>query len=374
MTVPLDNSDQRDYDTQQQVFLIAQELAANWPATVFVTLRPETFHLSLRSGGTLSGYHPKAFTIAPPRIDRVIEKRLKFGRRLTRGEVPLQSLRDVNVQLRTLEIIIQVMLDSMYQRNELGELIDNIAGGNVRLALDLVRNFFGSGHVDTEKIVEIYVKEGGYLIPLHEFVRAVMYGDSVHYDPSRSYVGNLFDVSSADPKEHFILPLALSQLAGWAGPGVQNGFVETTLFYDRMQGMGFTPEQIDATLVRAHRHNLLETTARRTPEPGHEQPPSVRITSVGMYHVHRLVNMFTYIDAVLVDTPIFDRGVKERIHDVQHIEHRLERAIIFCAYLDDKWLLVQDNAGPFHWPAISSEIRSDIERIRQRWQSRRDRI
>ena len=152
----LDNADQRDYDTQQQAFLIAQEIAANWTSTVFVTLRPETFHLSLRSGSTLSGYHPKAFTISPPRIDRVIEKRLNFGLRITRGEIPISSLTQVSVQLHSLEVIISALLDTMADRRDIGELIDNIAGGNVRLALDLVQSFFGSGHVDTEKIVEIY--------------------------------------------------------------------------------------------------------------------------------------------------------------------------------------------------------------------------
>ncbi|HEY7419111.1 MAG TPA: AAA family ATPase, partial [Ktedonobacteraceae bacterium] len=74
----LDNADQRDDNTQQTTFLIAQEMADRWPATVFVALRPETFHRSMRLGA-LSGYHPKAFTISPPRIDRVIEKRLQFG-------------------------------------------------------------------------------------------------------------------------------------------------------------------------------------------------------------------------------------------------------------------------------------------------------
>ncbi len=74
----IDNADQRDDETQQQAFLASQEMAQRWPATVFVALRPETFHRSMRSGA-LSGYHPKAFTIAPPRIDEAIEKRLLFA-------------------------------------------------------------------------------------------------------------------------------------------------------------------------------------------------------------------------------------------------------------------------------------------------------
>jgi hypothetical protein len=362
----LDNSDQRDYRTQQEAFLIAQEFAADWPATVFVTLRPETFHLSLRSGGALSGYHPKAFTVAPPRIDRVIEKRLRFGLRLTRGEVGIQALRNVSVQLRTLETIIQVLLGTLERRKEIGELIDNIAAGNVRLALDLVQNFFGSGHVDTEKIIKIFAADGDYFIPLHEFLRAVIYGDSAHYDPTRSYVANLFDVSSADPSEHFILPIALAMLADWTGHGMRNGFVETELFYDRMQGLGFRPEQVDGAMVRGHRHNLLETSARRTPEPGAALPPSLRVTSVGLYHVRRLVNLFTYLDAVIVDMPIFDPSVREHVNDEFNILNRLDRAQTICAYLDKVWQQMPSKKTAFSWPKSSAAIRSDIEWIGKR--------
>jgi hypothetical protein len=68
----IDNADQRDELVQQTAFLISQEFAKHWPVIVFVALRPETFHRSIQIGA-LSGYHPKAFTISPPRIDLVLK-------------------------------------------------------------------------------------------------------------------------------------------------------------------------------------------------------------------------------------------------------------------------------------------------------------
>jgi len=61
----LDNVDQRAYEFQQEAFLAANGIAASWPATVFLAIRPETFHRS-RSSGALGAYHPRAFTISPP--------------------------------------------------------------------------------------------------------------------------------------------------------------------------------------------------------------------------------------------------------------------------------------------------------------------
>ncbi len=60
---------------------------------VFVCLRPETVHRTKKVSGALSGYHTKAFTIAPPRIDEVILKRLVFAQRIASGEIVLTVLK-----------------------------------------------------------------------------------------------------------------------------------------------------------------------------------------------------------------------------------------------------------------------------------------
>src|SRR5205823_4261474 len=80
IVVFLDNVDQRPLAFQEQVFLIAQSLATTWPVTAFVTLRPETFYTS-RARGSLAAYQPRVFTVAPPRIDLVLLRRLEFAQR-----------------------------------------------------------------------------------------------------------------------------------------------------------------------------------------------------------------------------------------------------------------------------------------------------
>jgi GTPase SAR1 family protein len=358
----LDNVDQRHEDVQQETFLISQELAERCPATVFVTLRPATFHRS-RKIGSLSGYHPKAFTIAPPRIDLVLDKRLEFALKMTSGQIPIKSHR---VQLGNLDSIVRVFYESLKTNPDLVELLDNICGGNVRSALDIVRNFFGSGHVDTKKIVETYQQQGSYVIPIHEFLRAVIYEDHEHYDPNRSIVANLYDVSYFDPKEHFLLPVILSLLVTERDAGVDEGFVETARLYEGAQALGFIPEQIDAAILRAHRHMLIEASGRRRPNADQPMPPSLRATTIGAYHVSRLCKLFVYLDAVVVDTPIFDSEARAAIQDEHSIERRLDRAEIFISYLDKQWASLEKKPSTFHWPSISSQLRAEISRIRAR--------
>jgi len=364
IVVFLDNADQRDERTQDQAFLIAQELAENWPMMVFLALRPETFHRSKKIGA-LTGYHAKAFTIAPPRIDLVIKKRLAFALKITTGEIAVPSLARVGLKLENLPIIIRVLVESFDNNEKLMESIENVASGNVRLALDLIKAFIGSGHVDTQKILDCVAQHGGYIIPLHEFLRSVMYGDSEHYDPSTSPIANLFDLSTLDGKEHFLLLLTIGILRSQTGPDVRDGFVETNKVYERLQGMGFTPDQIDSAIARGYEKKLIETSARRLPEPGQQMPPSLRATPTGVYHIERLAGEFSYLDAVVVDTPLLDGSIRPLIGDVKGFNQRLDRAEIFVRYLDSQWLSVGAEAVGFNWRTASEAFDRQVAGIRR---------
>lgn len=363
IVVFLDNADQRDDRTQELAFLIAQDFAENWPMMVFVALRPETFHRSKKIGA-LTGYHAKAFTIAPPRIDLVLNKRLRFALKITFGQIPIPKLETIGVKLENLPVIIEVLLYSFQANERLLESIENVASGNVRLALDLVKAFIGSGHVDTQKILNIVAEYGGYTIPLHEFLRSVIHGDNEYYDPYTSPVANIFDISTIDGKEHFLLPLLLGLLVNSSGPDVKDGFVETTQVYQRLQGMGFTPDQIDYAVARAYKKNLLETSARQIPEPGQLMPVSLRANSAGAYHIARLAGEFSYVDAVIVDTPVLEAAVRGRLGDAKSLEQRLARAEAFAEYLDRQWLKVESEAVGFTWTTASQTLAWQISLIR----------
>jgi hypothetical protein len=319
----------------------------------------------LRSG-SLSGYHPKAFTISPPRIDAVLEKRLTFGLDITRGQRVLHLPQaNIDVKLEALDKIMSSFLDSIKRPNGLIECIDNIAGGNVRVALDLVRQFFGSGHINTEKIVNIYKESGIYFVPLHEFLRAVIYQDTIYYDPYQSCIINMFDITVPEPREHFILPILVSFLINQAQRTAEKGFVEIDRVYDRLQGIGFTPEQIDTAIVRGCRKNLVESGTHEVEDSGQCMPNVLRVTSVGAYHVTRLMRMFAYIDAVITDTPILDADMREKIHDVQDIGDRLTRGDIFIRYLTNQWKNFDTDVPEFDWKNIATDLNEDVARIKE---------
>jgi len=343
--VSLDNADQRDFQTQQSTFIIAQEIAKDWQTSVFVSVRPQTFFTSKQSGA-LTAYPPKVFTISPPRIDDVVEKRLRFALKIAEGSMPIETMNFLRVNSENLAQFIKALLYSLAENNDLFEFLTNITGGNIRAAVEFVTNFIGSPNVDADKIIDIMTREGNYRIPLHEFTKSALLGDYSHYNPETSIAMNVYDVSYPDNKEHFLVPLLIAFLGSTHAKKDSDGFCATEALFIELQNNGFTKDQMEIALRRSVNKKLIETSQRITFAEDQnglligEMPSSFRITSIGMYHIKRWISSFTYFDAMAFDTPIFDKQVREEItHEINSfvIASRYERAIAFRDYLARCW-------------------------------------
>lgn len=356
----LDNVDQRPFQFQEQVFLVAQALAFRWPGTVFVSLRPETFYRS-RARGSLAAYQPRVFTITPPRIDRVLQRRLEFALKRLSSTGTLDALGPgIAFQSSKLEAYVRALLQSLSLNRPLVELIDNMSAGNVRRALGFLTAFVGSGHVDSEKIVRVVEETGRYTVPVHEFLRAIIYGDQEHFDPTSSQIANVFDISLPDPREHFLLPLVLAFVERAGEAPNSHGFVPVSQIYAEGQRLGFQPSQIAGAIARGHDKNLIEASLGGVM---FGEADEYRSTPTGAYSLKRLMRLFTYVDAMIVDTPIVEESVRRLISDVRPVGDRLARAENFRRYLDKSWSPLADRNPPMDWANISLDLAAEIERI-----------
>jgi hypothetical protein len=355
----LDNIDQWESQFQERVFLMSEGLAQTWPLTVFVSLRSDTFYRSLAEG-TLAAYQPRAFTIAPPRVDVVLTKRLQFALDQLRDTSRLESFpAGVTISSDSLTAYLEVLLENFKSNNRLVSLIDNLAAGNIRRALEFVSRFIGSGHVDTRKILGIYERQGDYTIALHEFLRAIIYGDAEYYDPGVSPIANLFDISQPDGREHFLLALLIAHLASAGDRTGTEGFIVSDEVFSIAQRAGFNPEQIAWAIDRGIKKGLIERSPTVGGSSGREH---LRVTSAGVYTGSVLINMFAYADAVVVDTPIVDDNYRRLINNAFTLDDRLRRAEIFRVYLDKHWRNLRAVAPDlsFNWEEHSDRLRQDV--------------
>jgi len=358
----IDNCDQRNDIDQETAFLIAQEFASDWPVIAFLCLRPETFHRTKKKEGALSGYHPKAFTIAPPRIDDVINKRLTFAQKITSGEIKLSNLQN-KTSFSKLDELIQCFKESLENNHELYKFFENVSNGNIRKAIELIKKFFGSGHVDTEKILRIIESNGSYLVPVHEVLRSVIFGDNIYYNSFNSEIINLLDVRSNDKKDHFTIPIILGILNDISVNNRNEGFLEINELYSYMQGHGYIPTSVDLALNLMYSKGLFETSEKGNALNTENSNLMIRATGTGLYHLNHLLNSFTYIDAIIVDTPIFDVTKRGKIINSLEIGKRLDRANIFTEYLNEIWEENNFKNTHFIWPQKSTELQQDIDSI-----------
>lgn len=305
------------------------------------------------------------FTVSPPRIDLALTKRLSFALDELSTTGRLHFFPDnLTIHSALLAEYIHVLIDSFERSDGLMEFIDNVSGGNTRQAIEFMTDFIGSGHVDAQKIIDVYRESGSYIIPVHEFLRAITFRDHRHYDPTVSRIANLFDISSPDGREHFLAAnlIAFVELSSGTSTG-NEGYVDLDSVFGFGQGLAFEPAQIHSALDRCMGKKLLEANPRFGQTP---VVTSVRITTIGAYSVHRLIEMFAYVDGMIVDTPIVIPAVRGGIRDVESISDRLERAETFRQYLDSQWENLRDKPHAFDWEPASRKLHEDIDRVMRR--------
>ena len=274
--VVLDNIDQRSREDQEQVFIIAEAISRRWPCSVFVTLRPETFNAS-RVRGVLTGYQPRAFTVEPPRVERVVTRRLQFGAQHYTREGRLPQWLGWTAESDDLRLYLDILLKSFTRSERLQTALVNLSGGNARRALELMTTFVNSPHAESEVTLERNKGTADYLVPTHAFLRAVLLGDAEYYDPRRSRIPNMFDTVIGDPREHFLLPCLLGLLRRASEQRDSEGYVAIEDVIKTFQDIGFQVDQIDFALRRSLDGDLAEGL------PPDGDPRAIRLTTVGAY-------------------------------------------------------------------------------------------
>lgn len=341
----LDNADQRTFDVQQETFLIAQELAASRNLLVFVALRPSTFYLS-KTTGALSAYQNKILTIAPPPADEVVQKRLIFAARVAEGKVEPAALSGIRLNLRSVVHFLNATLRSVRTSEPIRQFLGNITGGNTRAVIELITGFFGSPNVDSQKIVRLEEEKGNYKIPLHEFTKHALLGEYAYFNSQSSLLAcNIFDVSTADPREHFLSSLVVAFLSSNSGILDNDGFLKGHELIAEMARHGFLEDQVRSALRRLAKKKLIETPHAhyREIQVDDREPPEqfhYRATSVGVYHIRFWTGSFAFLDAVSTDTPVFDQESRDKISRLAasfEIGDRYQRAECFKKYLESQW-------------------------------------
>lgn len=367
----IDNADQRSFDTQQEAFLIAQEFAATRSLFVFVALRPSTFYLS-KTTGALSAYQNKILTISPPPADEVIQKRLTFALRVAEGKAAPAAFDQIRLNLSSIVLFLRATLRSVRTNDQIRQFLSNITGGNTKAVIELITSFCGSPNVDSRKIVSIEAEKGDYTVPIHEFTKHSLLGEYSYFNPQSSIVAcNVFDVTTADFREHFLSAMIVGYLSSNIGSRDKDGFVSGEDILSEMLPRGFVEDQVNAAMRRLAARRLIETpySHYRELQVDDSQAPTsfyFRATSIGIYHIRFWIGSFSFLDAVSTDTPVFDESARAEISRLAasfEIKERLRKTIVFRDYLESHWHLSNFDASYFDLPTILASYKGEFEMV-----------
>jgi hypothetical protein len=368
--IALDNADQRPSSIQSEAFVIAQNLASEWKATVFISIRPKTFFFSKRAGA-LSAYPHRVFTVAPPRIDEVIEKRLVFALNIAEGRVQMERLQAISLQLGNVATFVKVLLASIDRFDDVKIFLENITGGNIRELIQYIASLFGNPNMDTLGAVLSLENNSHYAMPVHEFWKVAMKGDYQYYDPEKALAFNLFDVYTNDEREHFLSVLLFALLDAPGPHRTAEGFVSFNELLSQMQEFGFKPTSVDAALRAANNKRLVEAPERITFEEDDDgtyglMPTSFRLTTIGAYHLKVWLADFAYLDAICVDTPIFDADVAADLRGTirsSALADRYARAMKMRDYLGEVWARLGIQPTYFDWESMTRDGNGSFAKV-----------
>jgi hypothetical protein len=359
-----DNVDQRGPELQNAAFIQAQIASSTWEIFTIVALRPETFVRAKLEGG-IAGYHPRAFTISPPRFDQLIEKRILTAIDMLDGKIPIPNIgSSASLQAGNVADYLRVLQYSFAKEPELMTFCEDVSGGNMRLALDFVIAFMSCGHVDAQKILDRWSEEKRYLIPLHEFVRGVMFKEREYYREQGAFVLNVFDTKTNDPKEALavvtVLSLVSAGLSDSEGKSESAGYLFIENIRRKLMSCGFDAEQASWALHRCIEGALLETNLKS----GDLGPAThIRASPAGSYYFAKLLRTFVYVDAVCLDTPIADPEVFDRVREESALDARLERTRSFVAYLGGLFRGAKSLRSVCRWSEIERDLSADMEAV-----------
>jgi hypothetical protein len=361
LSLVLDNADQHSYvspEYQERVLLIARNLTDSLKTITILTLREESFFKSTMSG-VLDAFVAPVFHVSSPPFEELIRHRIDYVLELlkkpdpeieaaTGSPISLESKRD------TLLIFFEIIKNSLRRSRVVGkdilEFLDEISGGDMRVALHFFRTFLTSGNTDLNEMLEIELRERrdggiGYQLPFHHVIRSIILENSRLYSSGRSRIMNLFSVNPQYTNSHFIHLAILNYLRNRLAYDTRHGrgYVEIDRIMNEAEELSINEAAMSDSIKKMAAFGLVQF--ENQSKEGYDRATYVRITNMGTYYLGKLIHTFPYLDLVWMDTPISDAStVKFLLQYVvelvpyktpQYLEDKFARTELFLNYLDE---------------------------------------
>lgn len=373
----IDNVDQiEESSIQEGIFLEAVAVAREGGLNLVLAMRDATY-VKNRSSAVFDAFTFDAIYIDPPHIQSVLSKRFAIAEHLLKGKsFDLVTDGGAKVTITDASRVVQ-MVSASVLGTEVGNLIEVSATGDVRLALQMTKQFLQFGYSTSYRAYQAFERNGSYRFPIHEAVRAIMFGNQSIYRDEFSPFLNPFDAKTGRSESQFLRLYIMNALVSAASTKTFQG-LEAGEIVSNLEKMGFSQRitnKIIGDLIggrlcfsRSHQEYTLE---------------SILVPSrLCGYIVRDLIGKMIFLENALFDTFIYDDvvwdGIKNKMravyrdtNPVSKFKLRKEIAASFFDWIEQETqkLCVEAakrNLGPFWTSNPISRLRVDFDKELER--------
>jgi hypothetical protein len=345
----IDNVDQFDEETQSKVFLDAMAFSRSLHLNLLCSLRDATYHKH-KDSAIFDAFEYDVIYIDAPKIDAVLSRRFAIAKHLLKDkEWNFMSERGQSTYVQDLSITIELIQSSVLG-TEVGEFLTYASSGNIRLCLELTRNFLMSGYTEPVHAIHTYQKDGRYLMPRHEAVRGILLGGERVYSEETATIGNIFDARLSKTEAQFLRIFILSALVKCAS-SKKFTFLEGRVVLKYMNTMGYGKDITKNILEDLCEKKFADNISFHAEIEQSKYVP----TRLGGYVLRDLIGEFMFIENMLMDTFIHDKKVWDlldklcqQINDEQivleRLKLRIDRAKIFYKFVKENYQILKESA------------------------------
>lgn len=362
--IVLDNIDlYENAELETVVFSEGVALSKKIKSHIIVSIRDSTY-IKHRSDSIFNAYELKKLWLDPPPFKDILSKRLNYSKEILKNKsaiIPFSSGMKLNVP--DLSIFFDIVKSSLLNETN-GKFLESISDKNPRRGILLTRNFLTSGHIQADKAIKNYINEDAkFIFPYHEVFKGSMLGQWKYYKESRSECFNLFD----SYYNSYNLQLLRLYMLKYLYYNAQDKNSLETPVIDLITI--FSKVGVSETRIIHAIQSMIKNELIRSKE-GDEITPdkTIFITLCGGYYSSVLTKRFSYVEAVMHDTNIYDDVVWERLDTisqeieqtssiVDRMELRKERVLLFIDYLEGIEAIYQSKIGSHPYLKHMSETR-----------------
>lgn len=368
----VDNVDQiEESQIQENIFLEAVAIARENGMNLVLAMRDATY-VKNRSSAVFDAFTFDAIYIDPPHIQSVLSKRFSIASHLLKGKhFEVTTDGGARVTIEDASRVVE-MLSSSVLGTEVGNLIEVSATGDVRLALAMTKQFLQFGYSTSYRTYLAFQRTSRYNFPIHEAIRAIMFGNQSIYRDEFSAFLNPFDAKTGRSESQFLRLYIMSALVSAAATKTFQG-LEAGEITANLEKLGFSQritnkiigDLIDGRLCFSRSHQDYN-------------PDSVLVPSrLCGYVVRELIGRFVFLETTIFDTFVYDDAVWAEIKNSMrqvYDEHRpvekfrkrkeIVRKFFSWAEQETQKLCLEAaarNLGPFWTTNPVTRIRPDFE-------------